>query len=258
MRCLSRAPQWPFSHPEAVIAPGRRASLRLRLRSPLPASLRALPVVAEVAGCLGFTCCCRFTPRAARCCRLRSRVLRLALPAALACLLRWVTCRLLVLPLPLSARGVVWPPVATTPAARVACSVAAPPLPPLLLLLKRRLRPLPSPADPRKPPAACVRVSCCTPPLAVSSAWFSLTTHFQTSSGLLVAACLRLAVSPAQLRPHRPTRPPPGEAIAVGLDLAVLLFSLPLPSSSLAVPWPAPVTAVPPPPRRCAAHQTSA
>jgi hypothetical protein len=196
MRCLSRAPQWPFSHPEAVIAPGRRASLRLRLRSPLPASLRALPVVAEVAGCLGFTCCCRFAPRAARCCRLRSRVLRLALPAALACLLRWVTCRLLVLPLPLSARGVVWPPVATTPAARVACAVAAPPLPPLLLLLKRRLRPLPSPADPRKPPAACVRVSCCTPPLAVPSAWFSLTTHFQTSSGLLVSACLCFAASP--------------------------------------------------------------
>jgi hypothetical protein len=223
--------------------------------------LRAHPVAAEVAGCLGFTCCCRFPQRAARCCRLRSRVLRLALPAALACLLRWVTCRLLVLPLPLAARGVVWSPAATPPAARVACAVAAPPpLPPLLLLPKRRLRPLPSPADPRKPPAACVRVSCCTPPLAVSSAWFSLTTHFQTSSGLLVAACLRLAVSPAQLRPHRPTRPPPGEAIAVGLDLAVLLFPLPLPSSSLAVPLPAPVTAseAPPSPRRCAAHQTSA
>jgi hypothetical protein len=145
------------------------------------------------------------------------------------------------------------PPASPAPSPR-------PPLPPLLLLLKRRLRPLPSPADPRKPPAACERVSCCTPPLAVPSAWFSLTTHFQTSSGLLVAACLRLAVSPAQLRPHRPTRPPPGEAIAVGLDLAVLLFPLPLPSSSLAVPLPAPVTASEAPPShcRCAAPQTSA
>ena len=71
------------------------------------------------------------------------------------------------------------PPASPAPSPR-------PPLPPLLLLPKRRLRPLPSPADPRKPPAACVRVSCCTPPLAVSSAWFSLTTpSFGRRSSLL-------------------------------------------------------------------------
>ena len=186
-----------LAHTEAVIAPGQSC------QSP-PASPLSSP---SPPSC---------TPRCRRSCWLFGLHLLLPLPPTRGAVLPAAQSRLVTRTARCSrvpaALGYLPPAGVASPSRRARCGVVArrhpppppaspapsprPPLPPLLLLPKRRLRPLPSPADPRKPPAACVRVSCCTPPLAVSSAWFSLTTHFQTSLGLLVSACLRFAASP--------------------------------------------------------------
>jgi len=180
MRCLSRASQWSFWRPGAVLPPGQfhqpppapplsppqppfarspPLSPKLLVVWASPAAAASPPARRGAAGCAVASCDSR--------CPLLSRACCAGLLAACWCCLS------------LSPRA-VWcgrPPPLPPPPASPAPS-PRPSLPPLLLLLKRRLRPLPSPADPRKPPAACVRVSCCTPPLALPSAWFSLTTPF--------------------------------------------------------------------------------